>query len=93
MGDVTATLGDMMVPISPQHGAPLGAIALHATTYRLEVRGRGVGSGAFLTFYGEIDNPIRAFLVESREKLAACLPDDVAEYVDMRNKESSSAAE
>ena len=81
IADVAAAFEQLNIPIGKDHAAPLEWITLHATTYRLEVRGTQ-GQRHSISYHSELDNPIAEFMHDARGRLLACVPQLLQDPVD-----------
>ncbi|MDX9701049.1 MAG: hypothetical protein RBT55_15850, partial [Rhodocyclaceae bacterium] len=54
---------------------------LHGNTYRLQVRGT-YGQHHSISYYSELDNPILDFMNDARQRLLACVPPSLQDFVD-----------
>lgn len=79
--EVAQAVEQLNIPIGKDHAAPLERITLHATTYILEVRGSH-GWRHSVRYYGEHDNPIAGFMHDARERLLACVPQAIQDFID-----------
>ncbi len=81
IADVAVAFEQLNIPVGKDHAAPLERIALHATAYSLRVRGTH-GQRHAISYYSEFDNPILDFMNDARERLLACVPPSLQDFVD-----------
>lgn len=80
IADVADAVEQLDIPIGKGHAASLERIALHATTYRLQVRGPYLHRHS-VSYYSELDNPIAGFMHDARERLLACVPQAIQDFI------------
>ncbi|HRP76662.1 MAG TPA: hypothetical protein PKZ27_13755 [Rhodocyclaceae bacterium] len=78
---VAAAFEQLNIPVGKDHAAELDRITLHGNTYRLQVRGT-YGQHHSISYYSELDNPILDFMNDARQRLLACVPPSLQDFVD-----------
>lgn len=81
IADVANAVEQLSIPVGKDHAAELDRITLHGTTYRLQVRGNS-GQRHSISYYSDYDNPILDLMNDARERLLACVPPSLQDFVD-----------
>lgn len=80
IADVVDAVERLRISVGENHAAELDRIVLHGTTYRLQVSGNYLQRHS-ISYHGDADNPIYELSQTARERLEACVPQSIRDFV------------
>ena len=86
LGQLVSRVKTFAPQVGVGYDQPLGSIALHGTSYRLDIRD-GLGLRTSFSSSASSKDSIGTFVEASRHLLEECMPDDVAKFIKSRTRE------